>query len=122
MLAADEFLSAYGEGRVLKAVDERGNIVGMLLQEYDHDVMHFGPLAVLPEWCGRGVGRALIYKAMEMARSKGARTVEISVINLRDELVPFYERMGFVKCGEAPYPLPERLSRPCHFVLYKKDL
>jgi GNAT superfamily N-acetyltransferase len=68
------------------------------------------------------VGKALINSAMEAARSKGVGTVEISVINLRDELFPFYERMGFVRCGEAPYPLPERLSRPCHFILYRKAL
>lgn len=53
-------------------------------------------LEVLPEYQGRGVGS-------ELARRVLARLDDLYMVDLAcdDELVPFYERLGFMRVGAA---------------------
>lgn len=46
----------------------------------------------------------------------------LQVVNVRSDLFPYYRKLGYVKTGEAPYPYPDRLSRPVHFEVYTKTL
>jgi hypothetical protein len=48
--------------------------------------------------------------------------MEIEVVNLREELPPYYRRLGYVERGTRPFPDVERTSRPCHFIVMDKDL
>jgi hypothetical protein len=48
--------------------------------------------------------------------------VDISVVDLRTELPPFYRRLGYVETGTAPFPDPAKAKRPCHFILMSKPL
>ena len=118
-----QFKDAYNEKRIIKAVDSTdGKIAGMILWETRGNIIEFGPLAVLPEYGGKGLGKTLINYVIEIAREKSIPTVEITVVNLRTELFTFYEKQGFVRQGTAEYPHPEKLTQPCHFVVYRKDL
>ena len=44
---------------------------------------------------GRGVGRALMEKAEEVARDEGALAMRVNVLHINDEGRRFYERAGF---------------------------
>jgi predicted N-acetyltransferase YhbS len=59
-----------------------------------------GPLAVDPEFAGKGFGRALVAEALEAARNDGVRLVVL----VGD--VPYYGRFGF-----APVP-PGQITLP----------
>ena len=47
--------------------------------------------------------------------------MEILVVNLRDDLFPRYERLGYVAVGQAPY-VHRPTTRPCHFIRMAKTL
>jgi hypothetical protein len=46
----------------------------------------------------------------------------LRVVNIREELAPWYRRLGYRETGAtAPFDDP-RLKRPCHFVEMEKPL
>jgi GNAT superfamily N-acetyltransferase len=65
-------------------------------------------LCVDPDLQTEGLGRALIADAEDMAADAfGARTMEMTVIDAREELIAYYERRGYARTGELrPFPLP----------------
>jgi GNAT superfamily N-acetyltransferase len=83
---------------------------------------YLGMLSVDPRRQGRGYGRLLVEAAQAWARAAECRFVDISVVNLRRELAPFYAALGFAPYGTAPFPQPARLLRDAHLVLMTKPL
>jgi predicted GNAT family N-acyltransferase len=59
---------------------------------------HIGRVAVLAQWRGRGVGRALMRSLIEEAAARGNAAV---IVNAQVQAMPFYARDGFVATGEA---------------------
>ena len=57
-----------------------------------------------------------------VVRALGCAGVDISVVDLRTELPPFYRRLGYVETGTAPFPDPERATRACHLIVMSKEL
>ena len=84
--------------------------------------LHFGPFAVAARCQGRGVGSALLAALYARARARGIRYVDIEVVQWRTDILPMYERLGYVAFGDGDFPAPERLSRPSRFVLMRLDL
>lgn len=117
----DEVRRYMGKGTFLVA-EEEGVAVGCVYTEQRGDRGYFGLLAVDPGWHGKGLGRTLIEAAESRFRSAQCRAVDISVVDLRTELPPFYRRLGYVETGTAPFPDPEKATRPCHFILMSKPL
>jgi ribosomal protein S18 acetylase RimI-like enzyme len=65
----------------------------------------FGMFAVRPDTQGGGLGKALQAAAEEHARTAGATTMELCVIQARAELIAWYERRGYTRTGESrPFP------------------
>jgi ribosomal protein S18 acetylase RimI-like enzyme len=64
-------------------------------------------LCVHPEKQGRGLGKMII-KAVEdfASESKGCDRIQMWVVHVRDSLIAFYERLGFMKTGKT-IPFPE---------------
>jgi GNAT superfamily N-acetyltransferase len=83
---------------------------------------YIGLLAVDPARQGGGFGRALMNAAEAYGRSHGARHADLSVVNLREELPPFYRHLGYSECGTEPFPDQDQATRPCHFILMTKAL
>ena len=79
-------------------------------------------LAIDPERQGQGLGRALIDAAERHLAHAGSTYAEIHVVNLREELPPYYARLGYVTVGELPFPRPEELSQDCHLIVMRKPL
>jgi predicted GNAT family N-acyltransferase len=57
---------------------------------------HLGRMAVLPDWRGCGVGRALLDAVLRAARMRGARLLRLSA---QTHAAEFYARAGFVADG-----------------------
>lgn len=117
----------YEQGLILKALSNMGKIVGVMVwklvpsrvEEGKQDI-YFGPFSVSPNYKGKGIGKALMRKVFELGQEAGAVGCEIWVINHRADLFPMYHAMGFEDIAEAPYPHPERLLRPSHFIILRR--
>jgi len=83
---------------------------------------YFGMLSIDPAFQGRGLGRALVSVVEAHARGAGCRQMDIHVVNLREELPPFYERLGYATTGTLPFPDDGSSTKPCHFVVMTKVL
>jgi GNAT superfamily N-acetyltransferase len=67
---------------------------------------YFGMFSVVPTLQGGGVGKALLAEAERVVRDDwGLPTMRMTVIDLRDELIAFYERRGYARTGiKKPFP------------------
>ena len=74
---------AYGDGRAIAT--------GRLLPDG-----HIGRMAVLKEWRGRGVGRAILRRLIDAARERGHREVLLSA---QVHALGFYRAEGFAPEG-----------------------
>ena len=67
---------------------------------------YFGMFSVRPEAQGTGTGRALLAEAERIARDEWhCRAMRMTVIDVRAELIAWYERRGYHRTGEyRPFP------------------
>ena len=83
-------------------------------------VVTFGMFAVVPTRQARGTGSLLLADAVRVAGDEwGAATLALDVIDVRAELIAWYERRGFVRAGDEhafPYG-DDRFGEP-----YRDDL
>jgi ribosomal protein S18 acetylase RimI-like enzyme len=89
-------------------------ILGCCAIEDRGDRWYFGTFAVRPTGQSRGTGSALLTEAERLATAAGATALELTVIHLREDLIAWYERRGYVRTGETrPFPYgDERFGRP----------
>ena len=86
------------------------------------DRAYLGLLAVDPGLQQFGLGSLLMQEAEGYCRALGAGVIEIKVVHLRDELLGFYGRRGYVKTGTSAFPSEVATKQPCHFVEMSKQL
>ncbi len=103
-------------------LEEDGDPAGSVYVELRGERGYIGLVAVDPARQGGGLGRALMNAAEAYCRSHGARHADLSVVNLREELPPFYRHLGYSECGTEPFPDSLEATRPCHFILMTKPL
>jgi len=79
---------------------------------------YFGMFSVRPEAQGNGAGSALLAEAERVARDQWhARAMRMTVIDVRLELIAWYERRGYRPTGEyRPFPYGDP-----HFGIPKRD-
>jgi N-acetylglutamate synthase-like GNAT family acetyltransferase len=119
---SDEVRGLMKKGEFLVLEDPAGTPAGCVHLKIDGDRGHFAMLSIDPVKQGKGFGRALVDEAEARCRAAGCRQMDIEVVNLRDELPPFYQRLGYVETGTAPFPDMEHSTMPCHFILMSKRL
>ena len=125
-----EDLAAKPEARLLTYRDEAdGPLLGtVLLEERDGGVWYLGLLSIRPDLQKRQLGRRLLAAAEDFARERGGRRIRMSVVNVRDTLIAWYQRRGYRLTGETqPFPYgDDRIGRPLrddlHFVVLEKDI
>jgi ribosomal protein S18 acetylase RimI-like enzyme len=83
-----------------------GELLGSVwLDPRDADVWYLGMLTVRPDLQARQLGRTLLTEAEAFAAARGARRMRMSVINVRETLIAWYERRGYVRTGDSvPFP------------------
>jgi GNAT superfamily N-acetyltransferase len=102
--------------------DHYERITSCIHIEVRGDRGYFGMLSVHPEGQRHGLGRRLIAEAEDHCRLAGCEWMDLEVVNLRDELPPFYKSLGYRVTGTAPFPAMERTKLPCHFMVMSKPL
>jgi predicted N-acetyltransferase YhbS len=83
---------------------------------------YFGLLSVEPALQGSGLGKGLIGAAEDYCRQSGCAYMDLLIVNLREELPPFYRKLGYVQNGTAPFPADTVTKLPCHFVKMSRPL
>lgn len=76
---------------------------------------YFGMFSVRPTLQGGGIGKVVIAEAERIAREDwGLPAMRMTVIDVRDELIAFYERRGYRRTGiKKPFPYgDERYGLP----------
>lgn len=112
------------KGRILVAQDDAGQIPACIYIESRGDRAYLGMFAVAPGHQGSGLGRRLFQATEDLLRAEGFRMLELTVLNLRSELLPIYRRFGFVETGTEPYRSPQHVKEgySCHCIVMAKQL
>ena len=125
-----EDFAAKPEGYLLTHRDEtNGALLGTVwLEPVGEGVWHLGLLTVRPDLQKKQLGRTLLAAAESFAKERGAQRIRMSVVNVRDLLIAWYERRGYTRTRETqPFPYgDERFGRPLrddlHFVILEKGI
>ena len=111
---------------ILKALNDEQQIVGCVYLKKQQDRLYLGMLTVLPELQAKGLGKLLLKASEEKALEKGCKSVVMTVITSRKELIDWYKRRGYYETGERqPFPASERFGKPkmhLEFLVLQKDL
>jgi ribosomal protein S18 acetylase RimI-like enzyme len=89
---------------------------------------YLGSLTVRPDLQKSGFGRELLAAAENYAAAQGARTIEMTVVHVRESLIAWYERRGYRRTPETrPFPYSDtRYGTPTRsdlvFVVLEKHL
>ncbi len=105
---------ARAHSRVLLAEDDAG-LLACAHVAVEDGAGYFGMFSVDPQRQGGGVGKQVLAEAERIARDEfGQATMRMTVIDIRDELIAFYERRGYRRTGVTkPFPYgDERFGLP----------
>ncbi|OQP84992.1 GCN5 family acetyltransferase [Xanthomonas phaseoli pv. syngonii LMG 9055] len=103
------------ERSLVLVVEQDGRPVACAHIADDHGAGYFGMFAVDPSLQGSGLGKTLLAEAERLAhRQWQVPVMRMSVIDVRDELIAFYERRGYRRTGIVkPFPYgDERFGIP----------
>ncbi|HEY5944220.1 MAG TPA: GNAT family N-acetyltransferase [Kofleriaceae bacterium] len=113
---ADEVRDAIERAHsIIMLAERKGQLHACAHVAIEDDAGSFGMFAVHPSQQGRGIGKLLLTEAERIVRDDWhLATIRMSVIDLRAELIAFYERRGYVRTGiYKPFPYgDERFGSP----------
>jgi GNAT superfamily N-acetyltransferase len=105
---------------LLAEADKKLN--GCVYVELRGERSYLGLLSVDPTCQQSGLGSLLMIEAEKYCRERGSQCMDILIVNLRNELPPFYQRRGYVDSGTSPFPADVPTKIPCHFINMSKPL
>lgn len=111
----------FASGKFLIAEDA-GVIVGCVYVEMCGERGYLGLLSVDPSRQRSGLGSILVAAAEDHLLAHGCRYADLQIVHLREELPPFYSRLGYIENGTSAFPPEASAKRPCHFVKMSKAL
>ena len=112
--ALEEIIGSPGKA-VLVLRAQTGLFGCVQVERKDAETAYIGMVTIRPTLQGSGIGRQLLAAAETFARAEyGSRATEMTVIEVREELIAWYERRGYVATGETrPFPYhDERFGIP----------
>ena len=120
---AEREVAALAEANQLVVLDGAGGGLAAAIQvDPSGERGYFGLLSVDPDFQGLGLGRRMVAVAEALCEAMGCRTMALRVVNIREDLAPWYRRLGYRETGAIePFNDP-RAKRPCHFVEMAKPL
>ena len=102
------------DSRILLAL-RNGEVLACAHVAIEDGAGYFGMFAVSPNQQGGGVGKQVMAEAERVVRDDwGLPSMRMTVIDIRDELIAFYERRGYARTGlKKPFPYgDERYGLP----------
>lgn len=83
------------------AFDETNNLIGCVyINRENSKRLYFGMLTTSPLYQGKGLGKEMISHIESIAIKESFNEIKMTVLNVRPELIAFYERRGFKATGE----------------------
>lgn len=106
---------------------ENNTIIGSVLLIEKGQQLYLGMLTVSPELQNSGIGKKMLAEAEVFAKSLGLDSIIMTVISVREELIAWYKRHGYVDTGERePFPESEIhvtvSDEPLEFIFMRKRL
>jgi predicted N-acetyltransferase YhbS len=120
-IAIEEVRQLFRKGVFLVAGRE-DRLGGCVYVEPRGERAYLGLLSVDPERQQSGLGSRLMTAGEQFCRERGARFMDIYIVNLRTELPAFYQRRGYFENGTTPFPADVPTKQPCHFINMSKPL
>lgn len=91
----DELQVYAAAGRAWVAVDDSDSPVGYLIASVVDNNAHIEQVSVLPAWSRRGIGGALVERAVAWASDQGFKAVTLTTFTEVPWNGPYYQRLGF---------------------------
>jgi predicted N-acetyltransferase YhbS len=120
-IAIEEVQQLFRKGVFLVAGRE-DRLRGCVYVEPRGERAYLGLLSVDPAQQQSGLGSRLMTAGEQFCRERGARFMDIYIVNLRTELPAFYQRRGYFENGTTPFPADVPTKQPCHFINMSKPL
>jgi ribosomal protein S18 acetylase RimI-like enzyme len=117
----DLFLLFSNEKAVfLIAKNDNEVIIGSVYLETKNENLYLGMLSVEPTLQGKGIGKLLVSNAIQYGQSLGLEKIQLQVIHRRQELILWYEKLGFITSEKIlPFEVPLEFGKPkvpLHFI------
>ena len=121
---ADDIRARFAAGIffVIDNPSDRTCLHGSVFCSVEHSRGYLGLLSVDPATRGQGLSRLLLAAVEQHCREAHCNFLDITVVNAREDLFPFYARLGFAGCDVLPFPVPERARQPLQLVKMTKPL
>ena len=100
------FSSEYFEANESWVAEMNGSPIGFYTLQDKSGNAWLGNLWVLPEYIGKGIGKQLFLHAVELARQRGYKTLQLEA---DPNAHGFYEKMGMVKIAEHQSEVDDQL-------------
>jgi len=120
-LNATEVRERLARGTFLLLQDD-GTLVGCVYAELRGESGYVGLLSVTPKRQKSGLSRMLMTAAEDYFRANSCRFAELRIVNLRQELPPYYQHLGYQQLGTEKFPPEIPAILPCHFLIMRKEL
>jgi ribosomal protein S18 acetylase RimI-like enzyme len=109
---------------ILKYSDN-GKIIGCVLLKVKANELYLGMLTVSPDLQNSGIGKKLLRQAEVFAVEMQLPKIVMTVITVREELIAWYKRYGYVDTGaREPFPVSEVFNpitkEPLEFMVLEK--
>jgi ribosomal protein S18 acetylase RimI-like enzyme len=111
-------------GEFLVGEASNGEMAASVFVQIREQRGYFGMLAVDPKLQGMGLGRRMVQAAEQYCRARGCIAMDLSILSLRTELLPFYKKLGYSPTGTEEFcpTRPLRASIECHCIVMSKAL
>lgn len=111
---------------LFKYTTENEAIVGSVYLEKQDRGLYLGMLTVSPLQQASGIGKQLMAAAEQYAKENDCASIFMNVISVRQELIAWYERLGYQKTNETkPFPDDNRFgvpTEPLEFSILQKNI
>jgi N-acetylglutamate synthase-like GNAT family acetyltransferase len=100
-------------------------LIGCALLKNENGEGYFGMFAVKPTLQGGGHGKQILAHAEQQIRALWhCRSIAMTTISIREDLIAYYERRGYKRTGTKPFPFdrePGAKRTDFHFVVLTKS-
>ena len=111
---------------ILICKNDGQKITGCVYLKKENEQLYLGMLTVAPALQGKGIGKLLLKASEEEAKQSGCKSIVMTVISVRHELINWYKKYGYIETGEKqPFPLDPKFGIPkfpLEFIVLQKCL
>lgn len=111
---------------ILTHADQNGRIQGCVYLKKKENQLYLGMLTVSPKLQAMGIGKQLLAAAESYAGRQGCKSIVMTVIAVRTELIAWYSRHGYQPTGKTePFPADPAFGipkQPLYFIEMEKQL